>query len=150
MATKANKIVLGKRPTGFKKEVKCTMLDGSTGCMEVTYKYRSRSELAELTDKFQATLKDEANVEIERFKAAVEKAKAAGETIPEFTLTQADIVARQAKVLVDYILAIVDAWNLDADFDRDGVAELIDTLPAMAEAIKEDYRAAINEGRLGN
>jgi hypothetical protein len=150
MATKANKIVLGKRPTGFKKEVKCTMLDGSTGCMEVTYKYRSRSELAELTDKFQATLKDEANVEIERFKAAVEKAKAAGETTPEFTLTQADIVARQAKVLVDYILAIVDAWNLDADFDRDGVAELIDTLPAMAEAIKEDYRAAINEGRLGN
>jgi len=150
MATKANKIVLGKRPTGFKKEVKCTMLDGSTGCMEVTYKYRSRSELAELTDKFQATLKDEANVEIERFKAAVEKVKAAGETIPEFTLTQADIVARQAKVLVDYILAIVDAWNLDADFDRDGVAELIDTLPAMAEAIKEDYRAAINEGRLGN
>jgi len=150
MATKANKIVLGKRPTGFKKEVKCTMLDGSTGCMEVTYKYRSRSELAELTDKFQATLKDEANVEIERFKAAVEKAKAAGETIPEFTLTQADIVARQAKVLVDYILAIVDGWNLDADFDRDGVAELIDTLPAMAEAIKEDYRAAINEGRLGN
>ena len=150
MATKANKIVLGKRPTGFKKEVKCTMLDGSTGCMEVTYKYRSRSELAELTDKFQATLKDEANIEIERFKAAVEKAKAAGETIPEFTLTQADIVARQAKVLVDYILAIVDAWNLDADFDRDGVAELIDTLPAMAEAIKEDYRAAINEGRLGN
>ena len=150
MATKANKIVLGKRPTGFKKEVKCIMLDGSTGCMEVTFKYRSRTELAELTDKFQATLKDEANVEIERFKAAVEKAKAAGETIPEFTMTQAEIVARQTKVAVDYILSIIDSWNLDAEFDKHGVAELVDTLPAMADAIKDDYRTAINEGRLGN
>jgi len=151
MATnKATKIVLGKRPESFKKTVHATMLDGTTGCMEVEYKYRSRTELAELIDELQAKMKDEANVEIERFKAAVEKAKETGEAIPEFTTTQTAIVKRQAAVAVDYILKIVKGWNLDADLDKDAVAELVDTLPAMAEAIKDDYRAAINEGRLGN
>lgn len=150
MANKATKITLGKRPESFKKQVQCTMLDGSTGCMEVEYRYRTRTELAELTDELQAKLRDEANVEIERFKAAVEKAKASGEQIPEFTLTQTEIVKRQSAVAVEFIMKIVKGWNLDADFDKDGVAELVDTLPAMADAIKDDYRAAINEGRLGN
>ncbi|MEH6434284.1 phage tail assembly chaperone [Massilia sp. DD77] len=147
---KGTKIVLGKRPKNFKKEVSCKMLDGSAGCMEVTYKYRTRKELAELTDDLQARLKDEANAEIERFKAAMEKAKADGEKIPEFTLTQTEIVNRQSAITVEYILAIVEEWNLDAPFDKDGVTELVDTLPAMVEALKDDYRAAINEGRLGN
>ena len=95
-------------------------------------------------------MKDEANVEIERFKAAVEKAKQTGEAIPEFTTTQTEIVKRQTAVLVDYLLKIVKGWNLDVDLDKESVAELVDTLPAVAEAIKDDYRAAINEGRLGN
>jgi hypothetical protein len=150
MANKATKIVLGKRPESFKKQVQCAMLDGSTGCMEVEYKYRTRTELAELTDELQSKLKDEANVEIERFKAAVEKAKLSGESIPEFTLTQTEIVKRQSAIAVEFILKIVKGWNLDADFDKDGVAELVDSLPAMADAIKDDYRAAVNEGRLGN
>jgi len=150
MATKATKIVLGKRPESFKKTVHANMLDGSTGCVEVEYKYRSRTELAELIDELQAKMKDEANVEIERFKAAVEKAKVTGEPIPEFTTTQTEIVKRQAGVAVDYILKIVKGWNLDADLDKESVAELVDTLPAMADAIKDDYRTAINEGRLGN
>lgn len=150
MATKATKIVLGKRPESFKKEVHCTMLDGSTGCMEIEYKYRSRTELAALTDEMQAKLKDEANAEIERFNAAVEQAKQSGAPIPEFTMTQSEIVNRQSAVAVQYIQAIALGWNLDAGFDREGVAELVDTLPAMADAIKDDYRAAINEGRLGN
>lgn len=150
MAKNATKIVLGKRPESFKKEVKATMLDGSTGCMEVDYIYRSRTELAELIDKMQAKLRDEANVEIERFKAAVEKAKQSGEPIPELLDTQSEIVKRQSAVAVEFILKIVKGWNLDAEFDKDAVAELVDTLPAMADAIKDDYRAAINEGRLGN
>jgi len=150
MATKATKIVLGKRPESFKKTVQATMLDGSTGCMEVEFKYRSRTELAELTDEMQAKLKDEANVEIERFNAAVEKAKQSGSPIPEFTMTQGEIVKRQTAVAVQYIQAIALGWNLDAEFDKDGIAELVDTLPAMADALKDDYRAAINEGRLGN
>jgi len=150
MATKATKIVLGKRPESFKKTVHATMLDGSTGCMEVEYKYRSRTELAALIDELQSKMKDEANVEIERFKAAVEKAKQTGEAIPEFTTTQTEIVKRQTAVSVDYLLKIVKGWNLDVDLDKESVAELVDTLPAVAEAIKDDYRAAVNEGRLGN
>jgi hypothetical protein len=147
---KATKIVLGKRPQNFNKEVQCTMLDGAQGCMEVNYVYRSRIELAELTDELQTKLKNEANAEIERFNAAVTKAKETAEAIPEFSLTQTEIVKRQSAINVEYIMKIVKGWNLDADFDKDGVAELVDTLPAMAEAIKSDYRAAINEGRLGN
>jgi len=150
MANTVKKIVLGKRPESFKKTVKAPMLDGTIGSMEVEYQYRTRTELAELTDQLQATLKDEANAEIERFKSAVEKAKETGDPIPEFTITQTEIVIRQSAVATDFIMKIVKGWNLDAEFDKDAVAELIDTLPAMAEAIKDDYRAAINEGRLGN
>lgn len=150
MANTVKKIVLGKRPQTFKKTVKATMLDGTTGSMEVEYQYRTRTELAELTDQLQATLKDEANAEIERFKASVEKAKETGDPIPEFTYTQTEIVKRQSAIAVDFIMKIVKGWNLDAEFDKDAVAELVDTLPGMADAIKDDYRAAINEGRLGN
>ena len=150
MAKNATKITLGKRPDHFKTEVQCALLEGGTGCMEVKYKYRTRTELAELTDELQAKLKDEANAELERFNAALTKAKDAGEKLPEFGITQTEIVKREAALNVEYIMKIVDGWNLDQDFDAEAVAELVDTLPAMAQAVKDKYRAAINEGRLGN
>lgn len=146
----ATKITLGKRPKSFKKEIEFPMLDGSTGGMEVTYAYRTRSEFAELNDEFQASLKAEADAEIARYKESVKQASEKREPVPEFSFTEAEITKCQAAVTVEYTMKIVEGWNLDVPFDKGAVEELVDTLPAAATKIRDDYRLAITEGRLGN
>lgn len=140
----ATKIKLGARPKNFKREIKFQMLDGSTGCMEVTYAYRTRAEFAEFADSMQAKIKAQEEAEITRIKEAAEK----GETVPDFK--QSDMIERQSAFNVDYIMQAVEGWNLDVAFDKDAVAELVDTLPAAVAAIVTTYRDAITEGRLGN
>lgn len=147
---KVSKIVLGKRPKTFTKTVTFDMLTGGAGCVEISYKYRTRSEFAHFYDEFQAKLKASAEAEVARMKVAEEKAKDAGEAAPEFSITQESITSRQAEVHIEFIMGCVEGWNLDVGFDRDAVAELVDTLPAGAKAIITDYRTAIDEGRLGN
>lgn len=141
---KATKIVLGKRPETFEKQVEFQMLDGSTGCMKVVYHYRTRKEYAEFIDKLQDTVKAKADAQADRFKAAT----AAGEPLPEFRNT--DLVAHQVDANVESILLAVKGWNLDIPFDRESVEQLVDELPAAVSAIVNAYREAITEGRLGN
>lgn len=138
------KIVLGKRPEFFSKEITFPMLDGSTGCMEVKYVYRTRREHAEFVDGIQASIEAKAKAESERYKALAE----AGQEIP--TVKQSDIVEYQIKANVDTIMATVKGWNLDVPFDREAVEQLVIELPAAVAAIISTYRDAITEGRLGN
>jgi len=141
---KASKIVLGKRPTSFKKDVSFAMLDGSKGCIEIEYAYRTRTEYAKFADEIQAASQAKADAEAARFKAAA----AAGEALPEFR--QADLVAHQVQITVESIMKSVKGWNLDISFDREAVEQLVDELPAAVAQILSDYREAITEGRLGN
>lgn len=147
MATKTAapvKVKLGARPKSFAKDITFPMLDGSTGSIGLTYKYRTKIELAEFTDAMQAKLKAEADAEIARYKDATEK----GEPAPEFTQTEA--TKRQAAISTEFILASVEGWNLDVPFDAASVDELVDTLPAAVTELFATYRSAITEGRLGN
>jgi len=141
---KAQKIILGKRPESFEKEITLQMLDGSTGCMKVVYIYRTRKEYAEFADALQAAVTERAEKESARYKAAAD----AGEPLPDFR--QADLVAHQVSVNVDSIMKSVKGWNLDIPFDREAVEQLVDELPAAVAAIVSSYREAITEGRLGN
>ena len=138
------KVVLGKRPEFFTKEITFPMLDGSTGCMEVKFIYRTRREHAEFVDGIQAAIEAKAKAESDRYKAAAE----AGEEIP--TVKQSDLVAYQVEANVDTIMKTVKGWNLDIPFDREAVGQLVDELPAAVAAIIATYRDAITEGRLGN
>lgn len=141
---KANKIVLGKRPETFSKEVAFPMLDGSTGCIKVEFKYRTRKEHAEFVDGIQASIEAKAKAEAERYKALAD----AGQDAPQ--IKQADIVGYQVAASVDTIMGAVKGWNLDIPFDREAVEQLVDELPAAVAAIVSTYREAIVEGRLGN
>jgi hypothetical protein len=141
---KVSKIVLGKRPDHFTREVSFPMLDGSTGTIEIKFTYRSRKEFAELADAIQAEIKAKAEAEIERMKNAA----ADGADLLEFS--QSDLVARQTEFHVAYIMRIVKGWNLDVLFDESAVEELVDTLPGAVTAIIATYREALLEGRLGN
>ena len=141
---KVSKLVLGKRPEHFVREVSFAMLDGSTGTIEVKFIYRSRKEFAELIDTNQATIKAKADAEVARMKqVAID-----GDTVGDFK--QVDLIAHQAEFNAAYLMQIVKGWNLDVPFNREAVDELVDTLPAAVNAINTAYREALLEGRLGN
>ena len=141
---KASKLVLGKRPEHFTRDVSFPMLDGSTATIEVKFVYRSRKEFAELVDANQASIKAKAEAEVDRMKQAAKDGATPGD------FKQADLIAHQADFSVAYLMQIVKGWNLDVPFNRDAVDELVDTLPAAVNAINAAYREALLEGRLGN
>jgi hypothetical protein len=140
----AQKIKLGSRPKSFARVIKFPMVEGGEGCMEVQYRYRTRSELASLTDEIQAAAKAQADSDFAAMKAKLDSGEMAE------TLKQADILDRDITLQVDYVMQAVDGWNLDEKFDRAAIEQLADELPAAISAIIENYRKAINEGRLGN
>jgi hypothetical protein len=140
----AQKIKLGARPKSFKRDITFPLLEGESGAIEVSYKYRTRSEFAKLTDELQAAAQAAGEAEIAKARAAVE----AGE--PVKPLTQIEMHEHTVAFQVDQVMQAVDGWNLDVPFDRKAVEQLADELPAAITAIIVGYRSAITEGRLGN
>jgi len=128
------KITLGKPPKSFKRVVKFPMLDGTTGSIECIYKYRTRKDFGIFID------------------GLLDAAKAKPETGDdgEVKFSMAELMEKTAGANADYILAILDGWNLDEPLSADTAQQLADELPAAAAAIMETYRAAVQDGRLGN
>jgi len=140
----ATKIKLGERPKSFDKTVEFPMLDGSVGCIPVSYAYRTRKELAEMTDEVQSVAKAAEEADIEVVKAKLERK----ELIEP--MKQVEITDREMSLQVDYIMKAVIGWGLDVKFERSAVEQLVDEVPAAIPALVEGYRSAINQGRLGN
>jgi hypothetical protein len=140
----AKKITLGKRPTSFKRVISFPMPGEEAGSVEVHFKYRTRTEYAAFMDGLQAEIQAAADGDVKRVRAAI----ADGENVAN--PTQADITARQNEFNVRYLLDALEGWNLDVPFDEEAVTQLVDELPAAVNAIVNDYRAALTEGRLGN
>ena len=108
------------------------MLDGSEGSIEVTFKYRTRSEFGVFIDSIT--------------EAAGIKSKADEDA--KFSL--ADLMEKTKESNADYLFKVIEGWNLDEEFTLPNVAQLCDELPGAASAIMETYRLAVTEGRLGN
>lgn len=125
------KPILGKPPVSFKHTVKFPMLDGTTGEIAVTYKYRTRTEYGQFTDKIAADAGVEKPAKTDKFSLEKLLAKTNGHN-------------------ADYLMQIVEAWDIDAELSRDAAQQLADEQPAAVLEIIEAYRIAINEGRLGN
>lgn len=125
------KIKLGNRPKNFGGSVKFQMLEGVEGVIEVKFKYRTRTEFGKFIDQL--------------MEASGAKAKDEGDKF-----SMADLMEKTAGANADYIMDVIEAWNLDEDLNRANVQQLADEVPAAAIAIMETYRAAITEGRLGN
>lgn len=132
----ASKIKLGARPKSFKRIVKFPLLEGGEGAIECNYKYRTRTEFGIFIDQMVAAAE-----------AAGAKKEAEGGA-EKFSMT--DLMERTAGQNADYILDVLDGWNLDEDLNKVTVQQLADEIPAAAIAIMDAYRAAITEGRLGN
>ena len=126
-------VTLGKRPESFKKAVSFPLLDGTTGTINVTFKYRTRVEFGQMVDSM------------------VEQAKAEGAQMADGApITMTDLMTKTAGQNAEYILNVVSAWDLDVPLNQASAQQLADELPAAAIQIMEDYRAAVTEGRLGN
>ena len=144
------KITLGKRPATIVRTVKAPLLDGTEGSMQVHYRYRTRQEWGELIDRRTAEARERnaAREEADRTARSLQQLK--DEPIPDTPFSVATLQAETVAATAGYIMEIVDGWNLDEPFDLEAVTQLCDELPGMAQAIVDDYRAAITEGRLGN
>lgn len=140
----AQKIKLGGRPKSFARTITFAMVEGGEGCMEVQLAYRTRRELAKLTDEIQSAAQAQHDADIESIKAKSEKKESID------PLKQVDILDRDISLQVDYVMQVIEGWNLDEKFNRSAVEQLADEVPAAIAAVIETYRKAINEGRAGN
>lgn len=128
------KIILGKRPTSFKKKLSILLPEGEQGEITVTYRYRNRAEFAEFVDSiFQASA-----------------VTPAGKTDEEVNFSLAEALAKSTEANADYIMQVAEGWDLDAAFSREAVEQLCNELPGVAVAVIDTYRQACVEGRLGN
>lgn len=121
-----SKIKLGNRPKNFKHVVSFPMLDGATGTIEVLYKYRTVSEFGAFIEKMMSDL----GTDEEKGVSAV--------------------MSRMVKVNAEYLLQVIEGWNLDEELNEETAHQLANELPAAAAAIMSAYRQAIVEQRLGN
>lgn len=135
------KIKLGTRPKSFKHTVTVPLLDGTSGTLECVFRYRTRKEFGEFVDALAADARAAA-------KKAEEEAKAAGAEARPYSLKEYH--EKGVETNADYVLGILESWNLDVELSRDAVQQLADELPGVSAAIVEAYRLAIAEGRLGN
>lgn len=124
------KIVLGKPPKTFKRNVSFVTIDGEEAIIECGFKYRTRSEYGQFFDSIMQDAKEEmpadGNISLEK------------------------ILEKTANKNADYLLKILDSWNLDEELNRATLQQLSDEYPMAVTAILDSYRTAILEGRVGN
>lgn len=121
-------IRLGARPKSFKRVVTFPLVEGGEGAIEVSFKYRTRTEFGKFIDSI------------------VSDAQAQGDQ--QFSM--ADLMERTRDKNAAYLMDVIDGWNLDEPLTRATVEQLCDELPGAATEIMDAYRKATVEGRLGN
>lgn len=132
-----SKIQLGARPKNFTVNVEVPMLDGTTGIVPVTYKYRTKKEFGQFVDEM---TKD----------AGQAIAPGSGEAAAEQEFSMERVMSLGIEKNADYLIQALDGWGLDQPFSRDALVQLADEVPAAPLAIMERYREALTQGRLGN
>ena len=127
-------IKLGARPKNFKHKISIPLHEGGEGTMTVSFIYRTRTEYGAFID----CLLTDAGVEL------------SGSSDEQVAFSLREAITKTRDKNADYILQIIDGWNLDSELSRASLVQLCDELPSAAMAIMNGYAAAITEGRLGN
>lgn len=126
-----SRIKLGARPKNFKRKLDVSLPENEAGTIEVSYIYRTRTEFGAFVDELMG-------------------AAPKTEAIDAASFSLAKIMAGNVDRQADYIMRMIDGWDIDQPFDRTHVRQLCDELPGIASQIIESYRLAVSEGRLGN
>ena len=125
------KIILGKTPKSFKRAITVDMLDGTKGSIECEFKYRTRTDFG----KFLDTVFKDAGV-------------TATETDEKVII--AEVMAKTRDTNAEYLIQVLDGWNLDEELSKANLQQLCDEFPGVANTIMETYRTAVTEGRAKN
>lgn len=125
------KIRLGSAPKTFTRSITVDMLDGTKGTIECTYKYMTRTQFGEFLDAI--------------FKDAGVKPTESDEKV-----AIAELMARTRDTNADYLLQVLEGWNLDDELNKGNLQRLCDEFPGVANSIMETYRSAVTEGRAKN
>lgn len=126
------KLKLGSAPKNFKRMIHIPLVDGTTADLEISFKYRTRTEFGELIDSIVAkpsTEKEEVKQEIKTTKEAFKKGNESE---------------------AENILKMADGWDLDEPFNKANIVKLIDEFPVAATIISDTYRELIQDGRAKN
>ena len=128
------KIVLGKRPKNFKRAVSFDLPEGGKGAVEATFVYRTRTEFGSFVD--------------ELLEGAGVSAKGQGDEDVKLSLKEA--LEKTVDTNAEYLMKVMEDWNLDVEFSKDAVQQMCNEYPGAALALIDAYRLAITEGRSGN
>lgn len=128
------KIKLGARPVNFSRTVTFPLPEGGEGAIQCLFRYRTKQQFGEFVDAFVAR---------GRQKMAATQAI---ESEPTNTGFQASLIEANA----EYLLEILDGWDLEDALSLASLKQLADEVPGAVSAIIDTYRAASVEGRLGN
>jgi hypothetical protein len=154
------KVKLGSRPKQIKRTVETTLPEGETGTIACVFKYRTRKEFGDFID----AMSTKALVSKEASKAEApppttkkpkrgKSAPAAAAAEPAkagLIFSMHDMMNKRCEAGADYLMEVLEGWDLDVPFSRAAVEQLCDELPGAAQDIMDAYRAAVVEGRLGN
>jgi len=126
------KIKLGSTPKSFKRTVTVDMLDGTKGSIECDFKYRTRTEFGAFLDEI---FKD---------------AGVAPEVGTDEKVLIAEVMSKTRDTNADYLIKVLDGWNLDDELNKANLQQLCDEFPGVSNSIMETYRVAVTEGRAKN
>lgn len=151
------KISLGKRPASFKHTVSIPVAGGEPDTLELTFRYRTRTELAQFSDEHNTASRARIDALMDRAgipssAAALKKKAKAPEAPAELPKPpgEADFAAAINQSHVEYILGACEGWELSDPFNAESVLQLVDRFPGAAGVIADAYNAAIKDGRQGN
>ena len=125
------KIKLGSTPKSFKRAITVDMLDGTKGSIECEFKYRTRTDFGKFLDSVFA----DAGV---------------AATDSDAKVVIAEVMARTRDTNAEYLIKVLEGWNLDEDLTVQNLQQLCDEFPGVANTIMETYRTSVTEGRRGN
>jgi hypothetical protein len=143
------KFKLGAPPRNFAKTIELVQHDGNVIEIAFSLIYRTRTGLAELMDhKFseqQAAVKaaalPPADQDAETEVAAEVEAK---------PISVAEIVRKNDGELADWVMRLVDGWDLDEPFNKVNLLKLEDQFPGTMGLIDAAYNKAVMERRVKN
>lgn len=121
---------LGARPKTFRRPVTFDLIEGGSSTIVCTFKYRTRTEFGAFVDQAFG--------------------KGTAEALRDEKFTFARMLDRETEQSADYLLEVLDGWDLDDELSATNTQRLADEYPGAVLAIMEKYRLAITEGRLGN
>ncbi|MHA6127147.1 phage tail assembly chaperone [Pseudomonas fluorescens group sp. PF-1] len=125
------KFSIAPKPT-FTVDVAIPQVGGKPAMVPFTFKYRDRTELAELFDSWK------------------EKAEAIGERFKGTEPTLTEITAAEVEQGVDQVKDLVVSWGFNDKLNDESITALVKSCIGVSDAVVKAYSEAFGKARLGN